>query len=170
MLFGVAIEVPAPHGPHLRAKRASFGDPQAVMIPTHVTLTPPAEIDDLDEIRVRLGRVAAAMDPFEICLDGSGTFRPVSPVVFVKLVDGIEQTVALAAHVREAIDAAEPQFPFHPHVTVAHDVDEDALDRAEKELADYSCRFAVTRFALWIHHPHDGWQADQHFDLLGTHA
>ena len=50
--IGVSIAIPSPHAEMLQAKRASFGDPLADSIPTHVTLLPPTEVegDDLDAV------------------------------------------------------------------------------------------------------------------------
>ena len=70
-------------------------------------------------------------------LRGSGTFRPVSPVVFVPLARGISECERLEAQVRSGPLARETAFPYHPHVTVAHDLDEAALDRAFDALAAY---------------------------------
>ena len=58
--------------------------------------------------------VAAATRPFHVHLRGTGTFRPVSPVVFVNVVEGISGCELLAAAVRQgplAIDAALPLPP-----------------------------------------------------------
>ena len=43
----------------------------------------------------------------------------------------------------------ELAFPYHPHVTVAHHLDEAALDRAYETLADYDCTFEVADFHLY---------------------
>ncbi len=79
-------------------------------------------------------------------LRGSGTFRPVSPVVFVPLARGISECERLEAQVRSGPLARETLFPYHPHVTVAHDLDEPALDAAFDALATYDARF--TRLGL----------------------
>jgi 2'-5' RNA ligase len=43
----------------------------------------------LSEVEEHLRKVALAEQPFELHLRGTGTFRPVSPVVFVQLAQGI---------------------------------------------------------------------------------
>ncbi|MGC5413367.1 2'-5' RNA ligase family protein, partial [Streptomyces sp. DT225] len=43
--LGVSIAVPEPYGSLLQERRASFGDPAAHGIPTHVTLLPPTEAE-----------------------------------------------------------------------------------------------------------------------------
>ncbi|WP_327697247.1 MULTISPECIES: 2'-5' RNA ligase family protein [unclassified Streptomyces] len=151
--IGVSISVPEPHGSLLQERRAGFGDAAAHGIPTHVTLLPPTEIDSeaLPAIEAHLVEVAAAGRPFPMRLSGTGTFRPVSPVVFVKIVEGAEACTWLQKQVRDASGpvARELQFPYHPHVTVAHSIAEEAMDRAFAELADYEADWPCTGFALY---------------------
>ncbi|MBC9729106.1 2'-5' RNA ligase family protein [Streptomyces sp. TRM68367] len=151
--IGVSIAVPEPHGSELQQLRAGFGDAAAHGIPTHVTLLPPTELDDaaLAAVEAHLTEVAAAGRPFPMRLRGSGTFRPLSPVVFVQVVEGAEACTWLQKEVRDASGpvARELQFPYHPHVTVAHGIDEAAMDRAYEELADYEADWSCTGFALY---------------------
>jgi hypothetical protein len=114
-MIGVAIPIPDPYGSMLREKRADFGDPMAETVPSHVTLVPPTEVDD-DELEVvcsSLERASATLPPFPMRLRGTGTFRPVSPVVFVAVSQGISYTEMLAKSVRAALDSPEPAFPYH---------------------------------------------------------
>jgi len=41
------------------------------------------------------------------------------------------------------------RFNYHPHVTVAHDLSDEQLDRAYAELASYDARFAADRLTLF---------------------
>jgi hypothetical protein len=102
--IGVSIAVPEPHGSLLQERRAGFGDPAAHGIPTHVTLLPPTEVDAsaLPAIEAHLVEVAAAGRPFPMRLSGTGTFRPLSPVVFVQVVEGAEACTWLQKQVRDA--------------------------------------------------------------------
>jgi 2'-5' RNA ligase len=151
--IGVSISVPEPHGTLLQQRRAGFGDAAAHGIPTHVTLLPPTEVDaaELPAIEAHLAEVAAHGRPFVMRLSGTGTFRPVSPVVYVQVVEGAEACTWLQKQVRDASGpvACELQFPYHPHVTVAHGIDEAAMDRAFEELADYEAEWSCTGFALY---------------------
>ena len=167
--IGVAIAVPEPYGERLRAHRASFGDNQAHAVPTHVTLLPPTEVDEatLGEVEERLERVADKHHPFDMHLRGTATFRPVSPVVFVVVSQGISECELLAESVRGEVGAAELRFPYHPHVTVAHDVSDDALDLAYETLRDFEARFPVSAFALYVHDAASGWICERKLDLRG---
>ncbi|MDR3081120.1 MAG: 2'-5' RNA ligase family protein [Streptomyces sp.] len=151
--IGVSIAVPEPHGSLLQELRAGFGDAAAHGIPTHITLLPPTEVDacGLPAIEAHLAEVAAAGHPFPMRLSGTDTFRPVSPVVFIKVVEGAEACGWLQKQVRDASGpvACDLVFPYHPHVTVAHAIDEAAMDRAHKELADYEAAWSCTGFALY---------------------
>lgn len=157
---GVAVELPEPYASELRDQRASFGDSEAFAIPTHVTLAPPRVIDadTLGKVEQHLAEVAARHAAFEVRLRGTGTFRPVSPVVFVAVALGISRFEVLAHDVRAGPLATELEFPYHPHVTVAHHLGADALDRAYDSLADYKCAFTVDRFVLYVHDADTGWQ------------
>ena len=166
--IGVAVAIPEPWGQQLQDYRLSLGDEMAITIPTHITLVPPQQIrsDELPAIEAHLAEVAARQAPYKIHLRGTGTFRPVSPVVFVSLVEGISQTEQLAAAVRRGPLAADLDFPYHPHVTIAHHLDEPALDLAFHDLADFECVFTADEFHLYRHDDETGWAPDVDFRLL----
>ncbi|UUN28733.1 2'-5' RNA ligase family protein [Streptomyces sp. FIT100] len=151
--LGVSIAVPEPYGSLLQERRAGFGDPAAHCIPTHVTLLPPTEADDsvLPSVEAHLTRVAATGRPFPMRLRGTGTFRPLSPVVFVKVVEGVSACTRLQQRVRDASGplVRELQFPYHPHVTVAHGIADEAMDRAYEELSGFEAEWTCTSFALY---------------------
>lgn len=169
LTYGVAIAVPEPFGSELRSWRAAFGDPMAGTVPSHVTLLPPetTTADGVADISARLGAVAGRTSPFTVALQGTGTFRPVSPVVFVAVSAGISESEILSGRLREALDVAPAEFPFHPHVTVAHHLDDPALDHALAELADFRCTFEATEFALYLHDDTTGWAPHTTFPLTG---
>lgn len=165
--IGVSIAVPEPHGSELQELRAGFGDAAARRIPTHVTLLPPTEVGcaELLAIEAHLVDVAAAGRAFPMRLAGTGTFRPLSPVVYVRLVEGTEACAWLQRQVREPSGpvARELLFPYHPHVTVAHGIDEAAMDRAHRELADYTAQWPCTGFALYAQGADGVWRTLREF-------
>lgn len=165
--IGVAIAIPPPYGPELQGWRRSFGDPMADAIPPHITLLPPTEVHaaELTDIVKHLTAVAATASPFEVYLRGTATFRPVSPVVFVTLASGISACEMLSNAVRTGPLMVELHFPYHPHVTVAHNLSDGALDRAFAELSDYEAAFQVPAFGLYEHRPDGMWVQQQTFPL-----
>ena len=168
--IGVAVAIPEPWATQLQDYRTAVGDTTAAMIPTHVTLVPPTEIDatELPEVEKHLEEAAALAASFRVHLRGTGTFRPVSPVVFVTLVEGISQCEQLAKSLRRGPLDVELQYPYHPHVTIAHHLANEALDRAFAELADFECEFEVAGFHLYVHDDAAGWQPTRDFPLQGA--
>ena len=123
------------------------------MIPTHITLVPPTEIDDvhLTEVEKHLEEVAAERQTL---------LRP--PARHRHLPPGLAGRVRDAGRGHLPVRAARPavrrgpldvdlQFPYHPHVTVAHHLEDPLLDRAFDELADFECEFDVDGFHLYVH-------------------
>jgi 2'-5' RNA ligase len=170
--IGVSIAVPEPHGSLLQERRAGFGDAAAHGIPTHVTLLPPTEVDaaQLPAIEAHLVDAAGAGRPFPMRLSGTGTFRPLSPVVYVQVVEGGAACTWLQKQIRAASGplARELHFPYHPHVTVAHGIDDASMDRAFEALADYCAQWSCTGFALYEQGPDGVWRQLREFTFRGA--
>jgi 2'-5' RNA ligase len=172
LTIGVVLEIPEPWASYLQSSRESFGDQQARAIPTHVTLLPPTSVpgEQVQTVSTHLSRVAGRLRPFEVLLEGTDTFRPVSPVVFVRVARGGEGCDAVQRAVRTGPLQRELTFPFHPHVTVAHHLDDDALDRAAKGLAHFSASFSMTAFVLYEHGADGVWRPRRKFRFGGGTA
>lgn len=170
--IGVAIAVPEPWGGRLQEYRTALGDPTAAGIPTHITLVPPYEVDpeDLPTVEKHLAEASTMNTSFKVHLRGTGTFRPISPVVFVTVVEGISGCEQLALSLREGPLTCDLQFPYHPHVTVAHHLDDPTLDKAFDELSDFECAFEADRFSLYVHDPATGWVPTRDFPLNPSEA
>lgn len=167
-LVGVAVTVPEPYRTELHEARARSGDPDAAHVHPHVTLVGPTPVAGAARAALddHLRRVADAHAPFEVHLRGAATFRPVTPVVFVPLVRGARECAAVERALRAGPLAHEPRYPYHPHVTVAHELDEPALDAAQAAMADYEASFLVTHLHRFVH---DGraWQEERAYPLRG---
>lgn len=165
-VIGVAIAVPEPYATELKIHRAAFGDSQAASIPTHMTLVPPTDVGDaLDVVFRHLGAVACRHAPFTMRLRGTATFRPISPVVFVSVIEGISACELLADDIRRGPLEQRYTFPYHPHVTIAHHVEDAALDFAYETLSDYDASFAVESFQLYEHGADGVWRPVSGFML-----
>jgi len=165
--IGVSLAVPEPWGSELQQYRIGMGDESARHIPTHITLLPPYELDEADRMAVEdhLAGVAAQVEPFHVHLRGTGTFHPVSPVVFVSVVLGISDCERVESRVRSGPLGRDLAFPYHPHVTVAHDLPFDVLQRAFDEMATYDVRFEVWGFSLYEHGADAVWRPQRDFPL-----
>lgn len=163
--IGVAIAIPRPFADELEGWRERFGDPAAHLIQAHVTLLPPTQVSDLASVEAHLTAVASRHEAFGVELQGTGTFRPVSPVVYVRVASGGEQIATLESDVRSGPLARSLRFEYHPHVTVAHDVPEAVLSVAQQTLADYQATFTADCLTLYAQ-GHDGvWRTLRDFPL-----
>jgi len=167
--IGVAFGLPEPYHRELQGWRDRLGDPNAHRIVPHITLLPPTEVasEALPDIEEHLRKVAADEEPFDIQLRGSATFLPVSPVVFVPLVLGIADCERIEAKVRSGPLQRDLRFPYHPHVTVAHDLPPESLDRAFEALAGYDATFGVRGFTLFEQGPDATWRPQRDFVFGG---
>ncbi|MHA7218459.1 2'-5' RNA ligase family protein [Arthrobacter sp. MDT1-48-3] len=155
---GITIPIPEPLAGALESWRASFGDPMAAVVPPHITLITTTPASDWDATIDHVRAVARAQRPFEVRLRSTGSFRPVSPVVFLKLVEGFDECVELHARLQTGPLERDLDFPFHPHVTVAHDVSEAGMDAAVEELHAFEASFEVRSMGLYEHVPSGLWK------------
>lgn len=167
--IGVSIPIPAPHGEFLQRRRADFGDPQAWQIPAHITLLPPTQVDEetYAAYRSHCAAVAAKHAGFDVVLRGTGTFRPLSDVVFIQVARGVSNCESLERALRSGPVTRDLEFYYHPHVTVAHNVPADSLDRAFTDLADYSVSFSVGAYHLYELGDDSVWRPVDEYPLGG---
>ncbi|MCW2522830.1 MAG: 2-5 ligase family protein [Frankiales bacterium] len=170
LTVGVAIAIPEPHATVLAQWRRRVGDPEANRIPTHVTLLPPTAFaeSEIEAVEKHLEWAAGQVGPFVMRLLGTGTFRPISQVVFVQVSAGIAECELLERAVRKDPICREVDFPYHPHVTVAHDISDEALDLAFDSLSDFVAQFQVDRFVMYSQDEDGTWYPRRDFLLSGS--
>ena len=76
---------------------------------------------------------------------------------------GISGCERVEGKVRSGPLARELNFPYHPHVTVAHDVGDEMLDRAFAALSSYDAQFRVWGFTLFEQGPDKVWRPQRDF-------
>lgn len=169
LTVGVALPIPEPWGEELKQFRLELGDDQARHIPTHITLLPPTPIAGhvLPALREHLSQVGAHHPSFKVVLRGTGTFRPLSDVVFIQVARGVAWCEKLEQQVRHGPVNRQMNFPYHPHVTIAHNVDEAALDHAFDTLAYFTADYVASFFRLYVHDGDEVWRSDTDFALRG---
>ncbi|HEX5018491.1 MAG TPA: 2'-5' RNA ligase family protein [Actinomycetes bacterium] len=167
LTIGVALTVPEPWGTQLQERRASYGDPLAWTIPTHITLLPPTQVQRARKSSVddHLTVVGSVTKAFDVLLRGTDTFRPVTQTSFVVVEEGGERCTALAEAVRTGPLRRKLPFPYHPHVTVAAELADDVHDRAERELKGYELLFTVTHLERYELTEHGVWESVASFSL-----
>lgn len=169
-MVGVAVAIPQPHATVLTNWRRQVGDPAAELVFPHVTLLPPTAVPNaaIDEVEAHLAAAAKACRPFAMHLAGTGTFRPLSPVVFIQISTGVSQCEVLERAIRRGPLARELDFPYHPHVTVAHKIADEGLDEAYEGLSGFVARFPVEHFVLFCRGAKGRWTWRTEFPLGGT--
>ncbi len=165
--IGVAIPLPPHVARVVRRVRSQTGDPQAQIIPPHVTLLPPTQVPSraLPRIRHHLVVSAGQLPTFRLRLAGTGTFRPVSKVVFLQVVEGGQWCDRLQQLINRGILHRPLQFDYHPHVTLGHDVPDERLDEVSEKMAGYQAVFDVTSFGLYCFGSDNCWQMDTAVEL-----
>ena len=162
---GVILGFPAEIAEELQRWRASFGDPLADVVPAHITLVTTTPTQDWDATRRHVREVARCQSPFMVTIAGTGTFRPVSPVVVINVEDGFDHCVDLHRMLQQGPLHRELPFAYHPHVTIAHDVAPESLDEAETVLKNYRATFPVVSMGLYEHDADGIWQLREELDF-----
>ncbi len=163
--IGVILGFPADVAAELGRWRASFGDPMAGVIPAHITLVTTTMTQDWEATLAHVRAIARRQAPFTVTIAGTGTFRPVSPVVFLNVEEGFEDCVSLHGELQAGPLERDLPFAYHPHVTVAHDVAPESLDEAETALKDYRATFPVVSMGLYEHDDNGIWQLREELDF-----
>lgn len=161
--LGVSLAVPEPHGSFLQERRAGFGDTAAYGIPTHVTLVPPTEVaaEAVAGHRAPPRRGRRHRPPLP---DAAQRHRHLPPALARGLRPGrpcgADACTWLQKQVRDASGpiARELQFPYHPHVTIAHGIAEEAMDEAYEALKEFEASWTCTGFALYEQGPDGVWR------------
>lgn len=166
---GVSIAIPEPYFSQLRNMRRAVGDPQADSVPPHVTLMPPTDVAkvSIPEFTEHLRSVARRNPAFTMILRGTGTFRPTSPVVFVQLAQGVSSCERLEEDVRSGPVGRDLDFRYHPHVTIAHHLQPQALDQAFENNKNFEACFEVKAFHLYFQDAEGVWAPVEEFPLKG---
>ncbi|MGX5714469.1 2'-5' RNA ligase family protein [Arthrobacter sp. MAHUQ-56] len=162
---GVILGFPPRIAEELQRWRASFGDPLADVVPAHITLVTTTPTRDWEATLRHVREVARCQSPFMVTIAGTGTFRPVSPVVFIKVEDGFEECVELHRKLQQGPLHRDLPFAYHPHVTIAHDVAPQSLDEAETVLKTYKATFPVVSMGLYEHDAEGIWQLREELDF-----
>jgi 2'-5' RNA ligase len=165
MSVGVILGFPPAIAEELQRWRASFGDPMAGVIPAHITLVTTTPTQDWEATRAHVREVARRQAPFMVTIAGTGSFRPVSPVVFINVEDGFGACVDLHEKLQTGPLERDLPFSYHPHVTIAHDVAPESLDEAETVLKDYRATFPVVSMGLYEHDADGIWQLREELEF-----
>lgn len=103
------------------------------------------------------------LGPGRITLTGTGTFRPMSDVVFLSVGDGTEFLHELHNRCLKLLDSASP-FLYHPHMTLTQNEGRRTLEAALADFRDFTATFPVTGLDAYIG-DETGWRSLGRVDL-----
>lgn len=146
--LGVVIEIPSPLRERLRDWRLRYGGAAAAIVDPHITLVS-GSTSTWDQAAAHVRSLAHRSKAFNIRLHGTGTFRPVTNVVYLNVTTGAEACRQLHDALITGPLGHDLSFGYHPHLTIAHDAAERLLDAAQKDLANESMDFEVTSVGLF---------------------
>lgn len=167
---GIVIAIPEPLADELRRWRASFGDPLADVVPAHITLVTTTYYDDWDATVEHVRKVARRQSSFRVRINGTASFRPISPVVYLNVTEGFDDCVQLHQRLQAGPLKRKLPFDFHPHVTVAHDVADESMDKAEELLRSYDASFDISTMGLYEHDSNGVWRLREELNFGGKSA
>src|SRR5260370_3495590 len=129
----------------------------------HVTILPPRPIASTHEDAWKVIRgVAPELPPFEVELAGVEVF-PVEAVLYIKLAAGMAELRRMHAALNMSGLCFQEAFSYHPHVTLAQDLNPDELDElvsvARARWAEFSfpTKFRVEKIVFVQNTHRDQW-------------
>lgn len=164
--LGVIISLPPALAARLSARQARYAGPDAPVVPPHITLVSGRTTGTWAKAADHVRQVAKGAAPFVISLHGTGTFEPISPVVYLSIGQGGSDCIRLHDQLLAGPLEHLLEFEFHPHLTLAHDLDEAAMAAALSEMADFKADFEVTSIGLFDHLD-GGWTLREELNLGG---
>lgn len=143
LLLGVYVNLPQPWSAFISNKRMEIGDSLAENCAPHITLLPPTPVakSQLNTFLKDLKHIADTSKSFWVGLDSSSNFLPVSTVSFIKVSYGYDECKVLHDKIYGCVENASPRFPFHPHVTLAHNISVEKIRDIQSDFSDFKAAF-----------------------------
>ncbi len=138
------------------------------LIPPHLTLKEPFEVDDsdLDELVQKIGGIAKQVDPFTLHVYKVGTFYPANNTIYLK-VERQDELEKLHQLLYSGNLKQEQRYSFVPHITIAQDLSDDehsdVLGRTK--MMDIEYEETVDRFQLLYQLENGSWTVYETFRL-----
>jgi 2'-5' RNA ligase len=87
---------------------------------SHLSLLPPRCLQGSESSAVRtIAEICSQVEPFEVSLGEVETFIPITPTVFIRVAHAAARMRELHRRLNTQALAAEEQWPYMPHLTIA---------------------------------------------------
>ncbi|RSK26524.1 hypothetical protein EJF36_06430 [Bacillus sp. HMF5848] len=167
MKYGIAI-FPSKKVQDLANSYRMRYDPHYALIPPHVTLREPFEIDEseLTQLPKLLKEIAASHKPFPLRFDKVSSFYPVNNVVYFK-VQPHEEMTALQRELHNSFLPTTPEHAFVPHITIGQRLsdDEHADVLGQLRMTEFNHEENIDRFHLLYQLDNGSWTVFETFRL-----
>lgn len=147
--LGVIIALPPDLTEELSQWRARYARPDAPLVPAHITLVSGQAKGSWAEAAEHVRSVARGASAFPVSLRGTGSFAPLSEVVFLNLVTGEKECIELHQELIDGPVRHLLDFTYQPHVTIAHDLDPETMAQAQVEMSNFAADFRVESLGLY---------------------
>lgn len=142
--LSIIARVPPPLAERIVRWRREYGMVGAVAESCHITLLiaqDAAEEGKLGQLKAALAGHGAV----EVVLGEPESFQPASPVTYLPLVRGADCFRYLHRRCVELLGKSESPFPYEPHLTLAHGLEEAALARSLRDFAGLDAQLTSFR-------------------------
>jgi 2'-5' RNA ligase len=138
--YAVIAYIPGRLGQFIDEQRDRWNPDYATAL-AHVTLlTPRPLIFPQDELVESLRKRCTYREPFDVTVEGVGSFWPANGVVYLSLSQGFSEILELHRMLNVSDLRHSEPFPFIPHITIAQGMDEA---RTQAVLAAVSREWSV---------------------------
>ena len=114
---------------------------------------------------LELGEFALLAGDEDVDVIGADVAR--HDLAVVQLAQGVDSCEQLESAVRSGPIGRDLEFRYHPHVTIAHHVDDGALTHAFEVNKHYEAAFTVSEFHLYFQEDDGVWSPVESFTLQG---
>ncbi|MFC7394099.1 YjcG family protein [Scopulibacillus cellulosilyticus] len=167
MKYGIAIFPSKKLQDKVNSLRKRY-DPRYALIPPHITLKTPFEIDDskITDLINQIKTVAEESEPIQIRVDKVSSFNPVNNVVYLKI-EPKDQLTALHERLGTCDIEDTEEYSFVPHITIGQELsDEEHNDvLGSLKMQDFNHEELVDRFQLLYELDNGVWTVYETFHL-----
>lgn len=123
--------------------------PDLPHLSAHLTILPPRPLHGTESSALEiLERICGNEEPFEITLGNVETFVPVTPTIYIRVVDAAAHMIRLHSKLNTESLAFQEEWPYIPHLTIAKMSGQQHAEAAFKIARERWDAFTETRRIL----------------------
>lgn len=116
--------------------------PNLPHLAAHLTILPPRPLRGTESSALQiLERICGNEEPFEVALGDVETFAPVTPTIYIRVLDAAAHMIELHSRLNTEALAFQEEWPYIPHLTIAK--------MSGQQLADAAFKIARERWTAY---------------------